>query len=263
MAARYITEGTGANPPRAVEPEAQPVVTAKGTRDVIDQVPSEIGPAECVTMIAHDLKTPLAIIMLEMQLVGERLNADPAMQHSVDRITQNVAYIDRLIADLLDLASVDAGLLHQQLRVEPVDLCALLGESIERAVPSVDRGRVSLELRGHAIVRGDRNRLERVIANLVGNALKYSSAQVTIVLECVGGRARVAVTDRGLGLTPEQSRTAFFRYRREANAMRSRDGYGLGLYISQMIIDAHHGSIGVNSTVGQGSEFFFEIDTIT
>ena len=235
-----------------------PVVTAKGTRDVADRVPRD-EVTERVTMIAHDLKTPLSIIMLETQILGERLPVE--MQHSISRITQNVAYIDRLIADMLDLASVDAGLLQQQLRLERVDLALLLTETIDRAVSTVDRERVKLELRHLCCVQGDRNRLERVIANFISNALKYSSAPVTIALDRSAARARVRVIDQGLGLTPAQSRTVFDRFRRE-RAARNRDGYGLGLYISRKIIDAHRGRIGVVSVVGQGSEFFFELDTI-
>ena len=233
-------------------------MTAKGTRDVADRVPRDEA-AERVTMIAHDLKTPLSIIMLETQILGERLPVE--MQDSISRITQNVAYIDRLIADMLDLASVDAGLLRQQLRLERVDLALLLTETIDRAVSSVDRERVKLELRHACCVQGDRNRLERVIANFISNALKYSAAPVTIALDRSAHRARVRVIDQGLGLTPEQSRTVFNRFRRERSA-RNRDGYGLGLYISRKIIDAHRGRIGVVSVVGQGSEFFFELDTI-
>jgi signal transduction histidine kinase len=183
------------------------------------------------------------------------------VQHSLDRITQNVAYIDRLIADLLDLASVEAGRLRQQLRIEHVDLAQLLDETVDRAVSSIDRERVRLEVRHLAIVRGDRNRLERVIANLLSNALKYSAAPVTIVLDRTDHRARVRVIDQGRGLTPAQARTVFDRFRRVAHA-RGREGYGLGLYISRKIIDAHLGRIGVVSSVGRGSEFFFELDTI-
>ena len=232
-----------------------PVVSAKGTRDdVSDRVPRD----EHVTLIAHDLKTPLSIIMLEAQLLEERLSAvqSSAIQRSLERIGQNAAYIDRLIADMLDLEADEL-----QLRLERVDLAALLRQTLERAVSTVDRNRVQLELRSAPAVRGDRNRLERVIANLVSNALKYSTAPVTVVCEVVAGRARVTVIDRGRGLTPEQTSTVFERYRREANS-RGRDGHGLGLYISRKIIDAHFGRIGVTSAPDSGCHFYFELETI-
>lgn len=233
-----------------------PAVSAKGTRnDVTPRLPSE-SLGERITLIAHDLKTPLSIIMLETQLLEERLSAvqSAAIQRSLERIGQNAAYIDRLIADLLDLEADEL-----QLRLERVDLAALLRQTLERAVSTVDRNRVQLDLRSAPAARGDRNRLERVVANLVSNALKYSTAPVTVVCEVVAARARVTVIDRGRGLTPEQASTVFDRFRRETPR---RDGHGLGLYISKKIIDAHFGRIGVTSTPGSGCHFYFELETI-
>ena len=244
-----------------VEEEHAPPVIAKGTRnDVSKIVPREPTVEERIALIAHDLKTPLSIIMLEAQLLEERLSAvqSAAIQRSLERIEQNAAYIDRLIADLLDLASVDAGQL--QLRLERVDLAGLLRQTLERAVSTVDRSRVQLELRNAPAVRGDRNRLERVIANFISNALKYSHTPVTVLCEVGGKRARVTVIDRGRGLTDEQARTVFDRYRREDT--RGREGYGLGLYISRKIIDAHYGQIGVVAAPDAGCQFFFELDVI-
>jgi signal transduction histidine kinase len=250
-----IAEGTGVEPLE--------MFVGRGTRDVAERVPPEINVAERVTLIAHDVRTPLSIIMLETQLLADQLTEEPdaAVLRSLERIAQNGAYIDRLLADLLDLASLDANQL--QLRLENVDLARLLQETLDRAVSTMDRPRVKLEVRATATVNGDRNRLERVIANLISNAIKYSSATavITIMLEQTEERARVTVIDQGIGLTPEQARTVFDRYRRAGNT-RSRDGYGLGLYISRKIIDAHFGRIGVNSTPGLGSEFFFELNTI-
>jgi signal transduction histidine kinase len=247
-------------------PETEPpVVSAKGTREGV-RLGSEGDPAEInerVTLIAHDLKTPLSIIMLETEMLGERLPLDqlPAVQHSLERIAQNAAYIDRMIADLLDLASVEAGQLQLQLRIERVHLGILLQETINRAVSSLERGRVRLDVCCDCFVRGDRNRLERVVANFISNAIKYSASPITIALEIVGTRARVTVIDQGRGLTPEQAATVFDRYRRAGNT-RGRDGYGLGLYISREIIDAHAGQIGVDSVAGMGSQFYFELDIV-
>lgn len=238
--------------------DAQPTVAAKGTRDVTVRLPrlgSETEDInERITLIAHDLKTPLSIILLETEMLGVRLSAvqSAAIQKSLDRIAQNAAYIDRLVADLLDLDVVDL-----ELRLERVDLAILLREVIDRAVSTVDRNRVQLDVRCVAHVHGDRHRLERVVANFLSNALKYSTAPVTVVLELAGTSARVTVIDQGHGLTPEQAQLVFDRYRR--GPTRGRDGYGLGLYISRKIIDAHGGRIGVESEPGAGSRFFFEL----
>jgi signal transduction histidine kinase len=145
--------------------------------------------------------------------------------------------------------------------MERVHLGILLNDNLERAVSSLDRSRVRLEIHHDCFVSADRNRLERVIANFISNALKYSTSPIKIALELVGVRARVTVIDGGRGLTPDQASTVFDRFRRGGNT-RGRDGYGLGLYISRKIIDAHGGEIGVDSAPGAGSQFYFELDII-
>ncbi|MBA3392792.1 MAG: HAMP domain-containing histidine kinase [Deltaproteobacteria bacterium] len=235
---------------------------ARGTRDdVSGMVPLE-RPGdmhEKIALIAHDLKTPLNIIVLEAQMFERHVASSelPGFKRGLERIEQNAAYIDRLLADLLDLASLEAGQL--QLRLERIDLETLLGDALERAVSTVDRGRVHLELRNPAIVDADRGRLERVVANFISNAFKFShsTTPVMIALEVDDGHACVSVTDHGRGLSPDEARTVFERYRRVGDA--NRDGHGLGLYISRRIIDAHGGRIGVRSTLGKGSRFYFEL----
>lgn len=239
--------------------EAAPTL-AKGTRDNLAERAREAqrNVDERTTLIAHDVRTPLSIIMLEAELLEQTpmIAELPAMRRSLERIVQNASYVDRLVGDILDLASVDAGTL--QLRLEEVDLGQLVSSTIERAVSTIDRDRVHVQLKEPAIVNADANRLERVLANFVSNALKYSTTPVTIVLDRVQQRARVSVADRGAGLTPEQSRNVFDRYRRLPGAER-HDGHGLGLFISRRIVDAHRGRIGVVSSPGQGSRFFFEL----
>lgn len=233
---------------------------AEGTRDFARAITRVGTDSERVGLIVHDLKTPLSIIMLETQLLAERLAGHgPMVQLGLQRIAQNAAYIDRLIADLLDLASAEADQLALQLHRERVDLAALVRQAVDRAVSSGERGRVQVAAPAPVHVHADRNRLERVISNLIGNALKYSRDEVTVTVAGRGRCARVTVIDRGPGLTTEQASTIFDRYQR---ATRGRGGHGLGLYISRMIIDAHAGLIGVTTTPGAGSQFFFELDAI-
>lgn len=244
------------------EDDTPPPVLAKGTRsDVGDLARAAVQATtrEHIALIAHDVRTPLSIITLEAELLQERLGDVPGAKPSLDRILHNTAFIERLVGDLLDLAAVEAG--RFELRTERLDLGRLVVETLDRAVAMVDRERVRVHVRQRALVLGDAYRLERVVANLLSNALKYShmTSPVTVTLEIVQQqRVRVAVTDQGIGMTPEQARTVFERGHRTDGA-RSRDGYGLGLYISRKIVDAHRGRIGVASTPGKGSRFFFEL----
>lgn len=243
------------------DPDDPPAVhLAKGTRRDVSEAAAKATAAhgidDDIACVAHDVKTPLSIIMLEANVMEERLGRalTPQLRHGLERIMLNAAYIDRLISDLLDLGCHDAGRL--ELRQELVAMATLLDRALERAVSTVDRKRLRLETRHHANVLCDPMRIERVVSNLVANALKHGgSAPVTVKLEVVRRIARVSIIDAGPGMTAESAREMFDRYRHGAMSQ----GYGLGLYISRHIIAAHGGKIGVASSPGHGSRFWFEL----
>ncbi len=241
------------------EEERTPVL-ATGTRDDLAEKAARVArDAELdddVAALAHDLKNPLTIIMLEANQIEERLGnrTTPAVKRGLESISQNAAYIDRLVSDLLDLTSHEAGRLD--LRLETVDLARLLREAVQRSVPTIDRMRVSIDVRNIVYVSADETRIERVVSNLITNALKYCEGQVVVRLDVRGDYGCVSVIDTGPGLTDEESRRVFERYRR---ASTSQSGYGLGLHTSRRIIEAHHGRIGIASQPGRGSRFFFEL----
>jgi signal transduction histidine kinase len=228
---------------------------AKGTRDDLDpQARASHGLREDLSAIVHDLKNPLGVIVLEAQALEQRLGrAAESVHHSLERIAMNAMYVERLVSWLLDLAATDEGKL--QLRLERVDLAVLVRSTVERAVPSADRGRVFIDVRRTLSVRGDAMRLERVVANLVDNALKHGPRDlpVTVRLDERAGDACVSVIDQGAGLAPEDVNTCFERYHRGARS----EGHGLGLYLSRKIIEAHRGRIGVQTTRGKGARFYF------
>jgi signal transduction histidine kinase len=241
-------------------------VVAAGTRDDLadkaraaQRLASEPGaPDDDVASLAHDLKNPLTVIMLEATQIEQRLGAaaTPEVLRGLERIGLNAAYVDRLVSDLLDVASADAGRL--ELRLERLDLARIVRAAAELSVSSPDRARVRVDIRDIAFAWGDEVRIERVIANLVGNAFKYSpDGLVTLRLEVRGSRACVSVIDTGPGLTAEEARRVFERYRR--GTAGNSHGYGLGLYTSRKIIEAHRGRIGCVSTPRRGARFYFEL----
>jgi signal transduction histidine kinase len=122
---------------------------------------------------------------------------------------------------------------------------------------------VRLEIRDVLFVEGDEMRIERVISNLVHNALKYGGdfGPVTVRLDARGACACVSVIDNGPGLTADEGRLVFERFQR-AQRNASQDGYGLGLYTSRRIIEAHKGRIGHANQATRGSRFFFELPAI-
>jgi len=208
-----------------------------------------------VAEIVHDLKTPLSVIALEAQLAADRWRSDDAPTLQLDRIERNVAYMDHLVHELLDLCTVDAGRL--ELDVRPVDLRHLLEDVIERVVPSHERHRVLFE-GPRLVIDCDGPRIERVVANLLDNALKHTTPAAGVVVRL--GRAAVGATvtviDAGPGISHEHLPHLFDRYRRGASVAR---GNGLGLYVSRKIAEAHGGKLGVESVRGVGTRFFLEL----
>jgi len=244
-------------------------VLAVGTRDSLADKAREATrraavPNEDVAALAHDLKNPLTIIMLEANQIEQRLalRLTPAVQRGLERIAQNASYIDRLLSDLLDMSAADSGEL--ELRLDRIDLSRVLRDSVGRAVPTQDRDHVRIEIRDVLFVHGDEIRLERVVSNLVHNALKYGgdTGPVTVRLDARGANACVSVIDSGPGITPDEARVVFDRYRRTKRAATQSEGYGLGLYTSRKIIEAHKGRIGVVSQPGHGARFYFELPAI-
>jgi PAS domain S-box-containing protein len=218
--------------------------------------------AESVAQIVHDLKNPLSTIALEACLLHDKLAAHPSdARDALARITRNVEFLDRMVQDLLDLCALDAGRL--ELHRKPTELRMLLEQIIDRVVPTRDRRRVSLHAAEPLTISIDDLKIERVVANLLQNALKYTPKITGIVvgLAAVNDAIRVSVTDAGPGMTPAETGYVFDKFRRASTA-GAREGSGLGLYVSKKIVEAHGGRIDVTSVPGAGSQFFFELPAI-
>jgi signal transduction histidine kinase len=215
---------------------------------------------EDVAALGHDLRGPLSVISLEIAMLGERLEAASSNEtaSSLARIGRNLAFVDHMLHDLLDLASIDAA--RFRIVREPTELVGRVVDVVERMVPTRDRERVSVEAPPRVTVLADARRIERVICNFLHNALKYAPPRspISVHVEVVGSRARVSVVDQGPGLAPDEARRVFDKFRR-ARSAQTHDGAGLGLYVSRKIIEAHGGQIGVQSSLGNGSRFFFEL----
>jgi signal transduction histidine kinase len=160
-----------------------------------------------------------------------------------------------MIDDLVDSARLETGTL--ELRKQPSDLLHLVCDLLDRVGSPQDRQRIHVEAPEPVpSVLADPQRLERAITNLLTNALKYSPADrpVTVRVEYRDGEALLFVTDRGVGIPPEDLPHLFQRHFR-AQTAGQREGLGLGLYITRLIVEAHGGQVGVESEVGKGSTF--------
>ncbi len=214
-----------------------------------------------VAQIVHDLKNPLATMSLETCLLDDNLarGDQTGARSAVARITRNIEFLDRMVEDLLDSCSIDAG--HFEIHRQPTELRAMIERVVERTVATRDRDRVTVVALHPIVLAIDDLRIERVIANLLGNALKYAPrGPITVRLERTETVARLSVTDSGPGLTSPEMAYVFDKYRR-ATAAHGLTGNGLGLYVSKKIVETHGGLIGVDSVPGDGSRFYFELPT--
>jgi PAS domain S-box-containing protein len=214
---------------------------------------------EDVASIGHDLRSPLSVISLEVAMLDHKIitpTSDTAA--ALRRIGRNIDHLDHLVSDLLDLSAIDTA--RFQIERSPVELGELVLGVVDRAVATPHRPRVSVLISHTATVIGDERRIERVLTNFIQNAIRYTPHDSPIIVELRidDGYAHVGVEDHGPGLPPDEARCAFEKFRRGSNA-RGRTGFGLGLFVSRKIIDAHGGRIGVESTFGKGSCFYFEL----
>jgi PAS domain S-box-containing protein len=260
---RFLPVGTGAyachRSGAAIPVEALICPHRKGTALVIARATAARYEDE-VAQIVHDLKSPLATIQLETELIDAKLGDldNESLCRAVGRIMLNVGYLDRMIQDLLDACAIDAGafMIHRA----PTEMRTLVEQVLERVVATRDRERVLFHGSDRTVIAVDTPRIERVLGNLVQNALKYAprSSAIVVRLDVTDVAVCVAVIDAGPGIAPEDREAIFEKYRRSNNA-GGHEGSGLGLYVSKRIIEAHGGRIGVDSVHGVGSRFYFEL----
>ncbi|MBC8077614.1 MAG: ATP-binding protein, partial [Chloroflexales bacterium] len=147
-----------------------------------------------------------------------------------------------------------------ELRLAPIDLTQLCARVVEQDMPLDKRARITLDAEGQLVVIGDDARIERVLVNLLTNALKFSApaSLVTVRVYRAGADAVVSVADRGRGVDPQDLPRLFEKHYR-ARTARQIAGTGLGLYICQLLVEAHGGRLWAESTLGVGSTFRFSL----
>jgi signal transduction histidine kinase len=236
------------------------------TRLLVERASSDKGLEtrdEFLGMVSHDLRSLLAGVDLQAMLLKRNAAGDEAGKktiQSADKIQRFTARMNRLIGDLVDVASIEAG----KILVTPVlqEATTLVRESFEAFHPLASAQGLSLEVAAHGntlMAKFDHERVLQVLANLLSNAIKFTKAggRISIRAEPVGQEVRFSVTDTGSGV-PSQHLSAVFERFWQARS-EDRRGLGLGLYISKCIVEAHGGRIWAESQPGQGSTFSFTL----
>jgi PAS domain S-box-containing protein len=216
-----------------------------------------------VNAVSHDLRIPLTSIMGYAEFLEDELGGplSESQRDYVQQITKSAHRLEHLVDDLLDFARLEAGTFV--LQPEEADLGAKARECLESLQPQALEAKLRLEAdlpEEPLIVRMDPRRIERVIINLLTNAIKFTPAggSVRVSARSDGDRVRCEVTDTGIGISPEDQTKLFHAFTQLASGAK-KGGTGLGLSISKAIVEAHGGAIGVSSAVGEGSTFWFTL----
>jgi two-component system phosphate regulon sensor histidine kinase PhoR len=245
----------------------EPVGLAAVLRDITLLKNLEQMKNDFVNTVSHDLKSPIMAIAMTAELLMKTVptTGEQAYRDRCQRILRSANQMTELVTDLLDLGKIEAGLEGPG---KPVDLVPLIGEVVKaQAVPAEAKGlAIEVQTPLAALVTGVRARLAQVLANLIGNAVKYTrdGGQVQVVVEAAGsaddGPVRVRVTDNGIGIPARDLPHVFDKFYRVKNASTAGiAGTGLGLAITRSIVETHRGRIGVDSAEGSGSTFWVEL----
>lgn len=220
---------------------------------------------EFISTVTHELRTPLTSI----RAFSEILLANPDMDVEqrgkfLGIIVKESERLTRLINQVLDMAKIDSGRIEW--RIEEIDLRALIEDAINSTGQLFRDKAVTLreELgEGAVIIAGDHDRLTQVIINLLSNAVKFcpeQAGEVTIRLRPVANHWRIEVIDNGPGIARDQHKLIFEKFHQVSDTVAGKPkGTGLGLPISQKIVEHHDGHIWVESDIGQGATFIVEL----
>jgi signal transduction histidine kinase len=219
---------------------------------------------EFLALLAHELRNPLAPVRNAARIMRMKGSDDPQMQWCYEVVERQSEQLKRLVDDLLDVSRITMGKIH--LRVETVDLQAVIAGAVETSTPLILSRRQQLEIdlpEASIVLRGDLSRLTQVVANLLNNAAKYQSEGGRIEVRAwrEGDHAIVSVKDYGIGLPPDMLSEVFELFAQgERSPDRDQGGLGIGLSLVKKLVELHGGSVAAKSDgAGYGSEFLIRL----
>lgn len=214
---------------------------------------------EFMVMASHELKTPLTVILANLQILEIKMEEDPRKDF-VEKTIRQVKKLSGLISNLLDVSKIHAG----KLDLEPTlfDLNILIEEISSNLQRTTKNQEIIFNSHNKELmINADKGKIEQVVVNIIGNAIKYSSDSSKIIIDATrkGKNIVVDVSDEGIGIPEKDIGNIFLRFYRVSGSASSFAGSGVGLYISSEIIKSHAGKIWAESKIGKGSVFHFSI----
>lgn len=206
--------------------------------------------------VAHDLKNPLSALRLSVALIapGQPLPAEPKIRRTMDLVERQIAQMERMVGDLLDMARIESGQLELQFQVR--DAGALVREVVELFEATSPQHELAVQIpAGEILLKCDPVRMAQVLSNLISNAIKYSpgGTRIEVALARHAETLSLSVTDHGIGISDQDQRHMFEPFRRFTSTKGQIPGVGLGLFMVRQIVRAHGGHIDVQSQVSQGT----------
>ena len=228
---------------------------------------ANLAKSDFLSSMSHELRSPLNAILGFAQLM-ESASPSPttSQQESIAQILQAGWHLLKLINEILDLSVIEAG--KVLLSTEPVSLAEVMSECQAMLEPEAQQRGISMTFPSFdkpVFVRADRTRLKQVTINLLTNAIKYNKESGAVTVACAAcpqERTRISVTDTGEGLTPDKLANLYQPFNRLGQeAVGGVAGTGIGLVVTKRLVELMEGKLGVESTVGLGSVFWFELNT--
>ncbi|MDH7489180.1 MAG: ATP-binding protein [Anaerolineae bacterium] len=241
--------------------EARGVVTV--LRDVTSQKQLEQMKSNFLSVVSHELKTPLHSIkgFVDIILMGKTGKINDLQRDFLTTVREQTDQLQNLISELLEFSRLESGQIR--LRIEEVSFADIAARVADKLSPQAQEAQIALEMTipaDFATVEADATRMEQVLTNLVDNAIKFTPAGGRIVIsgEDLGDRVLISVADTGIGIPPSEREKIFERfYQVDSGATRPYRGTGLGLSICKHIVEHHRGRIWVEGAEPQGSVFKF------
>lgn len=214
-----------------------------------------------LSRMSHELRTPLNAVAGFAQLLATDEALSDDQRRNAEEIVSAGNHLVALVDEVLDLSRIENDRLEVQVVV--LELGPLLNSCLSQVRGQADARQVVLDWDGRGgWIRGDRTRVHQVLLNLLSNAIKYNREGGRVRIECSAGARgcmRVSVSDSGLGIAPESQRRLFQPFERLESSYSSIEGTGIGLALTERLVDAMDGAIGVDSEPGVGSTFWFEL----